>query len=92
MTVFMIVHAEITGREAFKAYAAQALPLMESFGGRRVAVSEPVYLEGAAVGSRAAVYEWDSREAAEAFWSSPDYARVRSLRENAGTLLVTLIG
>jgi uncharacterized protein (DUF1330 family) len=91
MPVYLVVHARVTDPVRFKAYAAAALPLIERFGGCRIAISRATILEGEAPWLGAAIYEWPSREAALAFWHSPEYAEIRGLREGAAELQATLI-
>jgi uncharacterized protein (DUF1330 family) len=92
MPAYIVVYACVTDPVRFKAYVAAALPLIERFGGRRIAISQPTSLEGEASWRGAAIYEWPDREAALAFWHSPEYSEVRGLRDGAAELQATLIG
>jgi uncharacterized protein (DUF1330 family) len=91
MPAYLVVYARVTDPVRFKAYATAALPLIERFGGSRIAISQPMILEGEASWRGAAIYEWPNRESALAFWHSPEYVEVRRLREGAAELHATLI-
>ena len=91
MPAYLVVNATVTDMPRFKQYADRALPLIESFGGRRIALSRPTVLEGDAGWKGSAIYQWDSAEAARAFWHSDAYAALRTLRAGAAELEAILI-
>ncbi len=95
MTAWMIITARIHDREAFvSGYGPAAARLVAQFGGRYV-VRAPgaALLEGEGMaGASVVVSEWPSREAAMAFWNSPDYAEVRKLRDGLADVQVMLVG
>jgi uncharacterized protein (DUF1330 family) len=95
MTAWMIITARIHDREKFiTGYGPAAAKLVAQFGGRYV-VRAPgaALLEGEGMaGASVVVSEWPSREAAMAFWNSPDYAEARKLREGLADVQVMLVG
>lgn len=84
----MFLVAELTGIrdvDALRRYAAEVQPLMARHGGRIVAMSSrgEETIEGEPVTGIHAVHEWDSRDAFDAFWASPDYQPLKALRRSA---------
>ena len=94
MTAYMIVTARIADREAFvSGYGAAAARLVERFGGRYVLRGPGAQLLEGTFGDGASmvISEWPSREAALAFWNSPEYAEAKTLREGVAEVQVLLI-
>lgn len=94
MTAYMIVTARIADREAFvSGYGAAAARLVERFGGRYVLRGPGAQLLEGTFGDGASmvISEWPSREAALAFWNSPEYAEAKKLREGVAEVQVLLI-
>ena len=51
------------------------------------------WLEGSGMdGASVVVSEWPSRDAALAFWNSPEYAQVKKLREGLADVQIMLVG
>ena len=95
MTAYLVITAHIADREAFMSgYGPKAAALIERFGGTYV-VRKPgaTQLEGEGWdGASVVVSEWPDRAAAEAFWTSDEYAEVRKLREDIAEVSVLLVG
>ena len=95
MTAYLVITAHITDRAAFMAgYGPKAAALIERFGGTYV-VRAPgaVQLEGEGWdGASVVVSAWPDRAAAQAFWTSEEYAEVRKLREGIAEVSVLLVG
>lgn len=95
MTAWLVITARIHDREAFiNGYGPAAAKLMDQFGGRYV-IRAPgaAVLEGDGVdGASVVVSEWASRTSAMAFWTSPEYAEVKKLREGLADVQVILVG
>ena len=84
MAALLIVQATVTEREAFKAYQAAVQPLVASFGGKLKGSGVGLeVLEGTHDGRRLVVFEFPSLEKIKEFWNSPDYRKVKKLREGA---------
>ena len=94
MTAHMIVTAVIHDRERFvTGYGPAAAELIERFGGRylvRAPGAELLEGDGPA-GASVVISEWPDKAAAKAFWTSPDYAEVKRLRDGIADVTVLLI-
>ena len=99
MAAYMIVTAAIHEREKFIAgYGAAAGALVDKFGGEYLIRGPGVeLLEGEFAGApridgaSVVISKWPNREAARAFWNSPEYAEVKKLREGLADVQVLLI-
>lgn len=94
MPAYMIVTAKISDRDAFIAgYGAAAGALVEKFGGRYVLRGPGAQLLEGQFGDGASmvISEWPSKEAALAFWNSPEYAKAKQLREGVAECQILLI-
>lgn len=94
MPAYLVVVATVSDREKFLAgYASRAAELLEKFGGKyRMRAPGAQALEGSfGDGGSVVISEWESRDAALAFWNSPEYHAVRALREGISECQVILI-
>ena len=93
MAAYLIVTAQLRDREQFLAgYAPAAAALTARFGGEyvlRAAGAEVI--EGEHPGGSVVVSRWPDKAAALAFWSSPEYADVRRLREGIADCQVLIV-
>jgi uncharacterized protein (DUF1330 family) len=84
MPAYMIVQLEVTDAAKFAAYREAVPAVVEAFGGRYLVRGGTVeVLEGSHDGRRLVVFEFPSVDAIKRFWMSPEYAKVKPLRENA---------
>jgi uncharacterized protein (DUF1330 family) len=84
MPAYMIVQLEVTDAAKFAAYREAVPAVVEAFGGRYLVRGGTVeVLEGSHDGRRLVVFEFPSVDAIKRFWNSPEYAKVKPLRENA---------
>ncbi len=84
MPAYMIVQLKVTDPDKFAGYRSAVPAVVEAFGGRYLVRGGAVeVLEGSHDGRRVVVFEFPSVEAIKRFWNSPEYARVKPLRENA---------
>ena len=91
---YLLVQGQVTDREGFKAYSAALPPIYRRYGGKYLAlVPAPLVevAEGHAENRSVVLARFPSREAARAFWYSPEYAAARKLREGTGTFFVTIL-
>jgi uncharacterized protein (DUF1330 family) len=87
MAALLVIQASVSDREQYKKYQAAVQPLIETHGGRLKASGAGLeVLEGAHDGRRLVVFEFDSMDAIKAFWRSPKYAEVKSLRKDAAKI------
>ena len=94
MPAYMIVIARITDRDAFiNGYGAAAGKLVAQFGGKYVLRGPGAELLEGAFGDGASVVisEWPDKDAARAFWHSPEYAEVKKLRLGLADVQVLVI-
>ncbi|KKW90714.1 MULTISPECIES: DUF1330 domain-containing protein [Sphingobium] len=94
MPAYMIVTATISDREAFlSGYGAKAAALVERFGGQYLMRAPGAQLleGGFGDGGSVVISQWPSREAALAFWNSPEYGEARTLRQGVADCQVLLI-
>lgn len=94
MPAYMIVIAKIADREAFiTGYGAAAAKLVAQFGGKYVLCGPGAdLLEGDfGDGASMVISEWPDKDAARAFWNSPEYAAVKMLRDGIADCQVLLI-
>ena len=91
---YVIATVEIRDRSGMEAYVQKALPTILQAGGRPLVVDDhPEELEGRWHGTRTVVLEFDSPDAARAWYRSPQYQAVMSLRhQSAETKLVIVVG
>src|SRR3954453_22060176 len=85
MPAYMIVQIKVTREEGWPEYREQVSKLFAAHGGRYLVRGGPVeVLEGSHNGRRLVVFEFPSMAVIRSLWSSPDYARVKALREGSG--------
>ena len=87
MSALLIIQATIEQRDAYKAYQAAVTPLISSFGGKLKGSGVGLeVLEGKHDGRRLVVFEFPSMEAIHGFWRSPEYSKVKKIRDGAATI------
>ena len=96
MSAYMVIRCRISDRTAFGAYGKAAAELVAKMGGRYLVRGggNETLEEGLGPRDMTAVHVisvWPTREAALAFWNSPEYTEVRKLREHCATAEVALL-
>jgi uncharacterized protein (DUF1330 family) len=96
MAAWLVVTAHIKDREAFLScgYPQAAAEALAQYGGSYL-VRAPggTVLEGEGCdGGSVVVSEWPDREAALAFYNSPEYSAAKVLREGLADISVMLVG
>lgn len=94
MTAWLVITATIHDRARFLAdYGKPAAELMARFGGDYVLRAPGAeLLEGPGVsGESVVISRWPSREAALAFWTSSEYAALRTARHDIATCRILLV-
>jgi uncharacterized protein (DUF1330 family) len=86
-----IIYAKITDPGRLGAYAEQAQRLFAQHGAKLIARGAPTVFEGDWPWQGAVVFEWPSRQAAEAVWHADAYATLHRLREGAAEFQVVVI-
>jgi uncharacterized protein (DUF1330 family) len=92
MPAFMIVYARVTDAERFNAYVQAVGPLIARHGGRLIGRGNPpLVLEGAFDWQTVGLLEFPTLDAARNFWSSPEYSKVKTLRDGAAEFQAVLV-
>ena len=87
MAALLVIQASVLKKDEYRKYQAAVQPLMAACGARLKASGVGLeVLEGAHDGRRLIVFEFDSMDAIRGFWSSPEYAKVKRLREGAAKI------
>jgi uncharacterized protein (DUF1330 family) len=91
MTAYLIAVETVHDEAMFAEYRKQVIATLEAFGGRFVARGGKLtVLEGEWLHPRTVIIEFPSRDAAEAWYKSPDYQKVIGLRlkSTSGNLVI----
>ena len=91
MPVYVVGQGRIENRKLIDDYVGKALPTIQAHGGRVLGFDEtPEMVEGTVDHPRTVILEFDSREAFRAWYDSPEYQAILSMRiEGApGTLIL----
>ncbi len=89
---YVVAEIKVTDGAAYEQYRTVVPPIVSQFGGRylvRGGVADAI--EGAAPEGRIVVIEFASVAAARAFYASPDYQAIASLRKKAAQSRVLII-
>ena len=93
MSAYVIANVTVKDPVRYEDYRRLVSPTLARFGGRFIARGGQVeVLEGAWHGTRLVLLEFPSMEAARNWWSSPEYAEAKLIRQatSEGTLLMFL--
>lgn len=87
MPAYMIVLIRQTREEGWPEYRAKVGPFFAQHGGKYLVRGGDVeVLEGSYDGRRLIVFEFPSVEVIKTMWNSPEYVRLKQLREGSGEL------
>jgi uncharacterized protein (DUF1330 family) len=92
MAVYVIADIEVLDPVLFEEYRQKVPATIAAYGGRYVARGGPTeVLEGSWAPKRCVVLEFPDMERFKTWWSSPEYAPLRALRQRASnsSLVVT---
>jgi uncharacterized protein (DUF1330 family) len=86
MAAYIVVDIDIHDRERYERYKQMAPPSIAVYGGRYLTRGgETDVLEGDWVPKRFVVLEFPTIERARQWWSSPEYAEAKALRQACAT-------
>ena len=92
MAAYVVVDVERTDLERAARYSELSGPSVERHGGRFLARGGAIrVLEGAWQPERLVVIEFESAEAAQAWYDSDDYRAACTVRQGAGTWLIVVV-
>jgi uncharacterized protein (DUF1330 family) len=81
---YIIGQIDVTNPQQYGEYAKQSPDIIAKHGGRFIArAGRTVTLEGPAARSRVVIIEYPSFDAAQAWFNSPEYQKIKKLREGA---------
>ena len=84
MSAYIIVEVKVHDAKLYDEYRGQVQPTLDKYGGRYlVRGGKTELLEGDWNPSRMVVLEFPSADDARAWWSSPEYADPKSLRQRS---------
>jgi uncharacterized protein (DUF1330 family) len=94
MSAYVVVEIEVLDHEQYETYKELAPPSITQYGGRYVARGgEVTTLEGTWSPKRLVILEFPSLDQAKAWWSSPEYAEAKALRQAAAhTQMIVVAG
>ena len=94
MPAYVVVNVTVRDPVRYEQYKQLASPTVSAYGGRYAARGAPVDVrEGGWSPSRLVILEFPDLERARAWWSSPEYAPAKALRQScADTQLVITEG
>ncbi|MBS1269639.1 MAG: hypothetical protein MAG794_00590 [Gammaproteobacteria bacterium] len=91
MSAYIIVEVKVHDARLYEEYKGQVQPTLEKYGGRFLVRGGQIdLLEGDWNPSRLVVLEFPSAENARAWWSSPEYADPKALRQRAAVTRMIL--
>lgn len=92
MPAFILVEIDIRDPETFERYKLLAPPSIAAYGGKYVVRGAPVEtLEGDWHPARFVMVEFPTVERAHAWWSSPEYAEGKALRQSCADTRMILV-
>lgn len=92
MAAYLVVEVEVTDPARYDEYRAQVPATLAKYGGRFIVRGgQPETLEGRWAPKRVVVLEFPDRAAAKAWWSSPEYAPAKALRQRAARTELILV-
>jgi len=81
---YIIGQIDVTNPQQYGEYAKQSPDIIAKHGGRFLArAGRTVTLEGPAARSRVVIIEYPSFDAAQAWFNSPEYQKIKKMREGA---------
>lgn len=93
MAAYVVVNITIHDPVRYEEYKRLASPTVSAYGGRYVARGAPVEVrEGSWVPSRLVILEFPDVERARAWWSSPEYAPAKAIRQSCADTQLVITG
>jgi uncharacterized protein (DUF1330 family) len=93
MPAYVVSRLTVHDRAAFESYLAEAPRTVARFGGKYLFRGEDVTaLEGSWDDERLVILEFETAEAAWAWYRSAEYQRLRELRQGAANAVILLAG
>ena len=91
MSAYIAIEVKVHDARLFDEYKSQVMPTLEKYGGRfLVRGGKTELLEGDWNPSRFVIIEFPSADEARRWWSSPEYAGPKALRQRAAVTRMIL--
>ena len=92
MPAYVVVEIDVTHPETYERYKAMAPPSIDLYGGRYLVRGAPAEcLEGGWHPSRFVLLEFPDAGRARAWWSSPEYAPAKAIRQSSADTDMILV-
>jgi len=92
MSAYVIVEIEVHDRENYARYMALVPPTISAYGGRYLARGGKAdTLEGEWSPKRIVLIEFPSAAQAHGWWSAPEFAHIKALRQSSATTRMIVI-
>ena len=92
MPAYIVAEITVTDREGFDEYRKAVPAVIVAHGGRYVVRGPQRHpLEGELPASRLVILEFPDMERLRTFWSAPDYAPLKALRERSCTCRIEAV-
>ena len=92
MAAYVCVEIDIHDPETYEAYKTLAPPSIAQYGGRYIARGgRTETLEGDWSPTRFVILEFDTMDAAKAWWTSPEYAEGKAMRQRSAHTRMLLV-
>jgi len=92
MPAYVVVEVDVHDHERYDHYKTLAPPAISQYGGRYIVRGGKCEtLEGSWNPSRFVILEFENAERARAWWSSPEYAEAKKLRQATATTDMLLV-
>jgi uncharacterized protein (DUF1330 family) len=88
---YWMVHVEVDDAASFNAYVAAVADVFKNYGAYFLARAGQFEAVEGMARSRNTILEFPSYQAAVDCWHSPEYQAVKALRENAGSVDITIV-
>jgi uncharacterized protein (DUF1330 family) len=91
MSVYAIAQGRVDDHDKFEKYVELAIPTLETHGARVLALDEtPLEIEGHAEFPRTVILEFDTADAFQSWYDSPEYqaARKHRIAASVGTFIL----
>jgi uncharacterized protein (DUF1330 family) len=85
-TVHFIAHFTVNDRDGYRVYEKGFFPILKAHGGRFVTYDDEVtVLEGERAEGRTVIIQFESEDALNTWWNSPEYIELAAYRKASTT-------
>lgn len=92
MAAYLVIQADVTDWQRFKAYTEKVPPLVSAYGGEYLVMdNQHEIFEGEPRPGSVVISKWPDADAIRTFWQSAAYRELIALREGTGRFHVMLV-